>query len=317
MTSYIARRILYIIPTLILLSLVVFAMLEFAPGDPLSAVIRPGASISDATIEAYKETFGLDKPIHMRFISWLSQIFQGNLGLSVVTFRPVTEMIGEKLYPTLLLTFSALLISLLVGIPIGILSAVKRYSFVDYFTTFFAFLGISMPNFFFGLLAIYIFSTQLDLLPFGGMTSYGAGNYTADLLQHLILPSLALGVPFIATIVRFLRSSIIEHLNADYTRTAYSKGLSPAKVLGKHVLRNSLTSTITIITTQLPLLMGGAVVIETVFSWPGMGLLLKHSIYARDYPVIMGFVIIVAVFVIISNLLADIAYASLDPRIRY
>jgi peptide/nickel transport system permease protein len=315
--SYIIRRLFIFIPTLFVITFLVFSLLELAPGDPLSAILRPGSSISQTTIAAYKLKFGLDKPFLTRYGLWLAQSVRGNFGFSVVTFRPVAEILKERIYPTLWLTLSSLGLALLVGIPIGIVSGFYRYSLVDYVLTLFAFAGISIPNFFIGLVIIYFFSVKLHWFPVGGMTDPSASGRFLDILSHLFLPSLALGIPFIATIVRYLRSSIIDEMNSDYTRTARAKGLSDRRVLGKHILRNSLGSTITVVTTALPLLMGGAVVIETVFIWPGMGLLLKNSIYARDYPVIMGFVLLVSVLIILCNMVADVLYGLLDPRIRY
>ena len=317
MGSYIIRRLFIFMPTLFLITFLVFSLLELAPVDPLSAILRPGSSISQTTIAAYKLKFGLDKPFLTRYGLWLAQSVRGNFGFSVVTFRPVAEILKERVYPTLWLTLSSLGLALLVGIPIGIVSGFYRYSLVDYVLTLFAFAGISIPNFFIGLVIIYLFSVKLHWFPVGGMTDPSASGRFLDILSQLFLPSLALGIPFIATIVRYLRSSIIDEMNSDYTRTARAKGLSDRRVLGKHILRNSLGSTITVVTTALPLLMGGAVVIETVFIWPGMGLLLKNSIYARDYPVIMGFVLLVSVLIILCNMVADVLYGLLDPRIRY
>lgn len=317
MGAYIGRRLLIFVPTLLAISFCIFTLLELAPGDPLSAIIRPGSSISQETIEAYRTKFGLDKPFLLRYGHWLGQVLQGNFGYSIVTFRPVIEMISERILPTLWLTLSSLGLALLVGIPIGIVSGYHRYSAVDYILTFFAFAGISIPNFFVGLVLLYLFAAKLSWFPIGGMTDPRAECQALALFSHLVLPSVALGIPFIATIVRYLRSSIIDQMSQDYVRTALAKGISSMHALRRHVLRNSLTSTITVVTTTLPLLLGGAVVIETVFIWPGMGLLLKTSIYSRDYPVIMAFVLLVGVLIIACNLLADMLYAFMDPRIRY
>jgi len=315
--AYIGRRLLIFIPTLLAISFCIFTLLDLAPGDPLSAIIRPGSSISQETIEAYRTKFGLDKPFLLRYGHWLGQVLQGNFGYSIVTFRPVIEMISERILPTLWLTLSSLALALLIGIPVGIISGYYRYSAIDYVLTFFAFAGISVPNFFVGLVLLYLFAAKLSWFPIGGMTDPRAECQALATLVHLVLPSVALGIPFITTIVRYLRSSIIDQMSQDYVRTALAKGISSLRVLRRHVLRNSLTSTITVVTTTLPLLLGGAVVIETVFIWPGMGLLLKTSIYSRDYPVIMAFVLLVGVLIIACNLLADMLYALMDPRIRY
>ena len=317
MGAYIGRRLLIFIPTLLAISFCIFTLLDLAPGDPLSAIIRPGSSISQETIEAYRTKFGLDKPFLLRYGHWLGQVLQGNFGYSIVTFRPVIEMISERILPTLWLTLSSLALALLIGIPVGIISGYYRYSAIDYVLTFFAFAGISVPNFFVGLVLLYLFAAKLSWFPIGGMTDPRAECQALATLVHLVLPSVALGIPFITTIVRYLRSSIIDQMSQDYVRTALAKGISSLRVLRRHVLRNSLTSTITVVTTTLPLLLGGAVVIETVFIWPGMGLLLKTSIYSRDYPVIMAFVLLVGVLIIACNLLADMLYALMDPRIRY
>lgn len=317
MGAYIGRRLLIFVPTLVAISFCIFTLLELAPGDPLSAIIRPGSSISQETIDAYRTKFGLDKPFLVRYVHWLRQALAGNFGYSIVTFRPVTEMLAERILPTLWLTLSALLLALVIGIPIGIISGYHRYTAVDYALTFFAFAGISIPNFFIGLVLLYLFAAKLSWFPIGGMTDPRADCQFLALLAHLALPSLALGIPFIATIVRYLRSAIIDQMSQDYVRTALAKGISRARALRRHILRNSLTSTITVVTTTLPLLLGGAVVIETVFIWPGMGLLLKTSIYSRDYPVIMAFVLLVGVLIVACNLVADMLYALMDPRIRY
>ena len=233
------------------------------------------------------------------------------------TFEPVTQIISERLGPTILLMGTALFIGLLIAIPLGIISATKQYSKLDYLVTGGAFMGISIPNFFLGLGLIYIVSLQLNLLPTGGMVTLGGDNGLTDRILHLILPSVVLGIGIAGKKIRYVRSSVLETLGQDYLRTARAKGLREFIVINKHGLRNALIPIITVIGLEIPLLLGGAVIIEQIFQWPGIGQLTISSIMSRDYPTLMGLNLLAAVIVVSANLLTDIVYSLVDPRIKY
>jgi peptide/nickel transport system permease protein len=240
----------------------------------------------------------------------------GNLGYSFTNRRPVTERIGERIGPTLILTFSSLLLSYLIAIPIGVLSAVRQYSILDYISTIFSFLGISVPSFFFGLLMIYFFALKLDLFPTGGMETIGASSSLVDRLAHLVLPAIVLSLQNTGIVMRYTRSGMLEVIHQDYIRTARAKGLGERLIIYRHALRNALIPVITLAGVQLPFLLGGAIITEQIYNWPGMGRLAVEAISQRDYPTIMGINLLAAVMVIFGNLFADVMYGVVDPRIR-
>ncbi|MGK0468512.1 ABC transporter permease [Clostridium sp.] len=315
MLNYIIRRILIAIPVFLGITIIAFFLLYLAPGSPIDMMINP--HVTQAALDAKREALGLNSPIYVQYFKWLSNMLQGNLGYSMKTSRLVTDMISERIGPTVLLMGLSLLIGFVLAIFIGILSATKQYSILDYTAITGSFLGISIPNFFLGLGLIYIFSVKLKWLPSSGMFDIGSGGGFTDRLQHLILPVTVLAVNIAGRNVRYIRSSMLEILGQDYLRTARAKGLSEFLVINKHALRNALITIVTVFGLEIPLLFAGAVVTETIFSWPGIGQLTMTSILSRDYPTVMGLNILTAVIVLISNLLTDIVYAYVDPRIKY
>ncbi|RNB75584.1 ABC transporter permease [Brevibacillus invocatus] len=309
------RRLLIAIPVLFGVTVFSFFIVNLAPGNPVEMFISPDATQAD--IELKKEALGLNDPIYVQYLRWMQNLLQGDFGYSFSTYAPVGEMVASRVLPTLLLMGTALLIAYIVAIPIGVLSATRQYSWLDYLTTGFSFMGISIPNFFLGLGLIYIFSVQLNLLPTGGMNTLGGDGSFGDTLKHLLLPAFVLATGIAGSMVRYVRSSMLEILGQDYLRTARSKGLREFLVVNKHAFRNALIPIITVIGMDIPLLIGGAVVTEQIFQWPGLGQLTIQSIGSRDYPTLMAINFIAAITVLLSNLLADILYSVADPRIKY
>ena len=267
------------------------------------------------SMEALKTQMGLNDPAIIQYFRWLVAMLQGNLGISYRNSLPVLGQVLEKLGPTLILTLSSTVLSVLIAVPLGIMSAYKPYSAWDYASSGFAFVGASTPTFFTGLVMIYVFAVKLRVLPMGGM--YDAGVHTVgSAAQHLILPCLVLTIFNIGSILRQTRGSMMEVFSEDYIRTARAKGLTEPRVVIIHGLRNALIPVVTVLSTMIPFMFGGAVVAEQVFSWPGLGSLMVQSINARDYPMIMGITVVIAAAVLIGNVLTDIAYSLLDPKIR-
>jgi peptide/nickel transport system permease protein len=309
------------IPLLLVISMLSFMVMHLAPGDPLAMYINPQKrSLTTAQMDELRHSLGLDRPIYVQYVYWLKNTIQGDWGYSLKSRAPVTEEILSRLPNTLLLGGVAILLTLTLAIPLGILSAVKRYSLIDYLATFGAFICISMPGFWFALILIQIFSNRLGWLPSVGMQTIGKDLLPTeafiDQVKHLILPVLALSVVEIAYWARYQRSSLLEVLNQDYIRTARAKGLAERRVIWKHAFRNSLIPMVTLLGLTLPELVNGAYIIESVFGWPGMGRLGVSSILSRDYPVVMGVTMLSAVLVVLGNLIADVLYALVDPRIR-
>ncbi len=316
MSQYIVRRLLQGIPVIIVTSLLIFILINMAPGDPLARLEDP--SISREDLERRYSAMGLDRPLMVRYIEWLFDFVRGDFGQSMdSTRRPVREMIQERLMATVYLTFGALLFSFALSIPIGIFSATKQYSLFDYIATFFAFLGVSMPVFFFALLLLYVFSLNLGWFPLGGFSNPVGENTIFTHLHHAVLPVIALGYARVASLTRYMRSSMLEVIREDYVRTARAKGILERYVIYKHALRNALISVITLLGFQIPFLFSGAVITEQVFSWPGIGRLLIRSTFQRNYTVIMAINVIFAILLFLGNLLADIMYVVVDPRIKY
>jgi peptide/nickel transport system permease protein len=311
--TYLARRALTLLPILLLMSIIVFGLVRMIPGDPID-VMYGGEGMDEVRRAALSRELGLDQPIVVQYGRWLLRAIGGDLGNSYRASMPVMQLIGQRLPATLWLSFSAMVLSLIIALPLGLLAAVKRNSAADMGATAFAILGISMPNFWSGILLVLIFSIWLGWLPSIGYVSpfddFGRS------LRHLILPAFTLGWALAGVTTRLARSSLLEELGKDYVRTARSKGLAERAVLLRHVLRNALIPTVTMIGLQMGFLIGGTVVVETVFAWPGVGLLVVDSIFSRDYPVVQGVVLVIAVIVVAINLLVDVTYTVLDPRIR-
>ncbi|HEX2910533.1 MAG TPA: ABC transporter permease [Chloroflexia bacterium] len=317
MTKYVLGRLLIIIPLLLAITVAVFAMLQLTPGDPLDSYLPPDQTLTEQEKANLRRTLGLDQPPVIRYFFWLGQTLQGNLGFRSKNFQPVGEAIVSHLGPTLLLMGSALLIGIVLGLSLGVLSAVKQYSILDFVLSMLAFLGISTPVFLTGLLGLYFFSLQLHWFPAGGFSTPGQPYSLLDNLNHLLLPALIVSLTFVPPIMRYTRSSMLEALSQDYIRTARAKGLAERVVIGKHTLRNALLPVVTIIGASVPSLLAGAVFTESIFSWPGMGQLFLDGVESRDYNLVMGLTLILATLVLLSNLATDIAYSLIDPRIRY
>lgn len=314
MGKYLVRRFLQSCVLMFVVMLLTYAMILSSPGGP-SILLDPNATAED--LARMRKLLGLDEPIYVQFGKWFGNVIRGNLGTSYSVGRTVLDLILEGLPATLLLAGSALFWAVFFGIMLGVLSAVKRYSLFDHLITLVSFLGLSVPVFWYGLMLIMLFSVRLQLLPAGGMFTIGSDFSLGDRLQHLLLPMIVLGTVNMAQIVRYTRSSMLTVLGQDYIKTARSKGISEAVVLYKHALKNACIPVVTIIGLLLPRLVGGAAITETVFSWPGMGRLAVTAAFERDYPTIMGITIAVSAMVILSNLLTDIIYVYLNPRIQY
>lgn len=314
MLRYLIRRLLQTVGLLLVVSIVVFALITQAPGGPSILLDRNMGADEMARMRAI---MGLDQPLYVQYVRWLGQVLRGNLGISYQAGLPVLEIIGQMLPNTLILSAAALALSLIVAIPAGVVSAARPYTALDHTVTFLCFFGISVPVFWYGLMLIVLFAIVLGWLPAGGMRTIGEARSLADLTRHLILPAVVLGTANMALFARYTRSSTMAVLRADYVRTARSKGLAERSVLYRHALRNALITIVTVVGLQLPRLVGGAAITETVFAWPGMGSLAVRAAFERDYPMIMGITLVISFVVAASNLLVDMVYVYLDPRIRY
>ena len=324
MNRYIIRRIMHALPVLLGITLITFVFTELAPGDAVSSMIlsQQEGLTGELDIATMRATYGLDKPPPVRYLQWMAGLFQGNLGVRIRSRVPVTEEIGRRLPATIQLMVTAMIISLVLGIPLGTLSALRQYSRLDYALTTCVFIGISVPGFFAALAAIYLFAVKLNWFPTGGYSTPGEEfeiwGLIRDQVGHILLPGMVLGIESTAAIMRYTRSSLLEVIRLDYMMlTARAKGLKSYAIVVHHGLRNALLPVLTILGLRLPDLFGGAIIIETIFNWPGMGLLYMDGITTRDYPLIMGLVLISAFLIVVSNLVTDIAYAVADPRIRY
>jgi peptide/nickel transport system permease protein len=319
MWTYILKRILISIPLIIGLATVTFFIIHMAPGDPMALYRNP--DISPEVMELMRKNLGLDQPLHIQYVKWLGSVARGNFGVSFTAHRPVLDILKEAIPNTLQLTFLALLLDIIVGIVIGVISAIKQYTYVDHSITVSALFIYSMPSFWLGLMLILLFSLLLGWLPASQMQSinadlFGFWHRMWDRITHLIMPVFVLGIATAAGTARFMRGSLLEVIRQDYIRTARAKGLSERVVVFKHGLRNALIPIITLTGLYLPFLLGGSVITETIFAWPGMGRVAVGAIFARDYPVVLAVNLIAAVMVVMGNLLADITYSLLDPRIR-
>jgi len=319
MTQYIIRRFLIAIPVFLGITFLVYLGINLAPGDPILTMI-PFEQIAESTpeeIQAIRHSMGLDKPIPIRYAIWLGQLFHGNFGRSFKKKAPVVDLIKDRMVNTFKLSVVALALALFVGVGSGILMALKQYSWVDYALSIFTLAQWSTPPFFVALAAIYIFSINLHWLPAFGMYSPGQTASLMDQIKHIIMPASILGLYGSATYARYTRASVLDALHSEYVTTARAKGLKERTIVLRHVFKNASLPIVTIVGLSLANLLGGAVIVETIFAWPGMGKLGVAATIERDYPLLMGVVVIGAVMVLLANLLADIAYAWVDPRIHY
>ena len=320
MYKYLLRRLAQMLPTLLGITVFVFLIFNAMPGHPLSHMVDPSMSADD--IAHRLDQLGYNNPLPHRYATWMKETLSGNLGYSTRYKRPVVDLIRARLGPTLLLTFSSMLISVVVAVPLGVLSATRQYSKTDYVFTVLAMGGVSIPIFFLGVVFIKFVSFDLGLLPLGGMVTAGRTHpnflaYALDVGRHMIAPLAVLSVAGVASFMRFTRSSMLEVIRQDYIRTARAKGLSEKVVIYKHALRNAMIPVITMLGLTVPFLFSGAVLTETVFVWPGMGVLNLNALQQNDYPLLMGINLFFALMVLVGNLLADVLYAVVDPRIRY
>ena len=322
MTNYILRRIIQAVPLLILVSFAVFMLMRLIPGGPLAAY-ENNPDITPADLERLKHELGLDVPLHTQYINWIGNVLHGDLGISQITRRPALVEILEKLPNTLYLQLIAFVVALCISIPLGIISAIRQYSWADHALTTIAFLGQSVPIFWLGLILIIIFNVALKhpnggpLLPGGGMVTIGGTPSLDDRITHLIMPAAILIFFTIGTHIRYMRAGMLDVLTQDYIRTAHAKGLRERAVIVRHALKNSVLPLVTIIGLEIPGLFGGAIVTESIFSWPGMGRLFFNSIERADYAVMMGILMLSATLIVLFGLVTDIVYGFLDPRIRF
>lgn len=316
MFRYILKRLLYAIPVFLGITFVIYTLINLAPGGPLSVLAASGEmSLSD--LEALKISMGLDKPIVIRYFIWLGDLLHGDFGISYRTSQEVSLMISQRIMPSLMLTGTGILAAMLVGVPLGIISAYKPNSVWDHISTSISFIGASVPNFFLSLLLIYVLAVKLKWFPTSGMQSSGMSGNLLDLLHHLALPAFVCGIQPIGNYIKQTRSSVLEVLNEEYIKTARSKGLTNVVIVLKHAFRNALIPIVTTISLSIPFLIGGAVVTEQIFAWPGIGSLMITAITSRDYPVIMGVAVLICGVVLVANLILDLIYAALDPRIKF
>ena len=314
MKEYIFKRLLLTVPVLLGVSILVFSVIHLAPGDP--AVIMLGPLATKESIEKLHQELGLDRPLVVQYLAWMSKVVRLDFGRSVVLGREVFPEIWLRFKATMILTLASLSLAVLIGVVAGITSAVRQYSIFDGLSMLGALAGVSMPVFFTGIVLIILFSMQLNLFPTAGMYS-PAGGDLLDLLHHLVLPAITLGTASAAVLARMTRSAMLETIRQDYIRTARAKGLAERAVIYVHALRNAAITIITVLGMQVGYQLGGAILTETVFSWPGIGMMMVRAIQVRDYPMVQGGVLFVAAVFVFVNIIVDIAYAFLDPRIRY
>jgi len=313
MFAYVVRRILATIPVMAVVALFVFSLLHLSPGDPAVIIAGDTATLDD--IARIREKLGLDQPLYIQFVNWVWHLMHGDLGISIFTNLPVSKLITQRVEPTVTLTISTLIVSILVAIPMGVLAAWKAGSWIDRVVMVFAVIGFSVPVFVLAYLLIYVFAISADLLPVQGFVSIRDGFL--PFLSHIAMPSLALAMVYTALIARMTRASMLDVLAQDYIRTAQAKGLANEKVLIGHALKNAAVPIVTIIGIGVALLISGVVVTETVFAIPGLGRLTVDAILRRDYPIIQGIILIFSAAYVLVNLLVDLSYTFLDPRIRY
>jgi peptide/nickel transport system permease protein len=318
MARYVLRRIAVSLPILLGVTVITFIFVNLVPGDYIDSLIDPEtSSATREDYEALEEQLGLNQPAPVRYVRWLEQTVKGNLGYSLATRKPVRDEIMRRLPTTLKLTATSLVFAMSLGVVLGIASALRPYSWLDYFLTFWGFVWISVPSFFAAMGAIYLLAIKFPILPVAGTGPRGVADVPLHVqLEYLLLPAGILGLERVAGFMRYARSSMLDVLGQDYVTVARAKGLRPARVVSRHAFRNALLPLITVIGLSLPSLIGGSVVIEAIFGWEGIGTMSLTAVTQRDYPVILGVNLVVAIMVLGSNLLADLAYGAADPRIR-
>ncbi len=314
--SYILRRILIIIPLLLGLSLLVFALIHLAPGDPTVFYVPPelSAGVDPAIRLRVMARLGLDQPLPVQYIRWLSSALRGDFGFAYGYGEPVLRLIGSHVSATAQLQLSALMLALVVAIPIGILSATRQYSLLDNVVTVLAFFGLSLPNFWFALLLMFLFAVRLNVLPAIGA---GMDKSLVQRLPYFVMPTVVLALNYAAVYVRFMRSAMLEVIRQDYITTALAKGLKESTILFRHALKNAILPVITVVGMSIPRLLGGSIIVESIFAWPGIGRLGYDAVLRRDYPTIMALTMLTATFVMVVNLVVDILYSVVDPRIAF
>lgn len=319
MWGWLRFRLLISIPVLLGITSLMFVLLRSTPGDPVRYMIDPIAmsGASEEYVEARRRELGLDQPLPVQYVVWLRELSQGNLGYSYQGGRPVRDMVLERIGPTVRLMGAALVLAIVIGIPLGVVAALKQYSLVDYVIAVLSLAAVSIPLFFLGLAGIYVFALRLDLVPIAGMYPLDRAPTLADELRHLALPATLLALNLAGPIIRYTRASTLEVIRQEYLTTARAKGLRERRLVRVHLLPNALIPVISVIGVLVPILFAGSVIVEQIFSWPGMGQLMLLSVNQRNYPVLMGITLVVAVVVLAASLLTDIAYALTDPRIRF
>jgi len=314
MMRYIARRLLIMIPLLLGLSLLVFMLIHLAPGDPTVFYLPPERAVDPAIRLKVMVRLGLDQPLHIQYLRWLRSAVQGDFGFAYGYGEPVMRLIFSHLPATAQLQLAALVLAVAVAIPIGIISATRQYSLADNVVTVFALFGLSMPNFWFALMLMMLFAVKWNVLPAVGA---GIDKPAIERLKYFVMPTVVLAFNYMAVYVRFMRSSMLEVIRQDYVTTARAKGLRESTILFRHALKNAILPIITVVGMSIPQLLGGSIIIESVFAWPGIGRLGYDAVLRRDYPTIMGMTMLTAVFVMVINLLVDILYSAVDPRIVF
>jgi peptide/nickel transport system permease protein len=318
--GYLAKRLLLAVPILLGASTIIFFLMHAAPGDPTSLYLA-NPNIDPRVIEQMRRNLGLDQPVYIQYVKWLSSFLRGDFGYSFSQHRAISQILKDAIPNTLMLSGVSLIIIFAIGVLVGTIQAVRQYSWVDNLATMLSFFFYSMPSFWFGLMLMLLFSYKFQWLPASQMTSVeheflgGFGQFS-DRIQHLLLPALALGVGGAASVARYMRSGMLEQIRQDYVRTARAKGLGERSVVFKHAMRNALIPVVTLLGLYIPFLISGAVLIETIFAWPGMGRTIVTAIFQRDYPVVLASAFVISVLVILGNLLADVLYSVVDPRVR-
>lgn len=324
MFRYLLKRVLYLIPVIVIISIILFAILEMMPGNQVNAYLGIGVTLTAEQQAAIREKLGVDQPVYIRYFKWLERTFSGDFGTSLKYRKPVVEVISKFIWNSFYLNLLSMILAFAIAIPVGIKSAVKKYGLFDNFWTVFSLTGVSMPSFFFALVLIFFIAVPIKFFPLNGMRTTinivrgydSLFHEITDVLQHMILPATVLTLSSLAGLTRYVRNSVIEVINQDYIRTARSKGLKEKVVIYKHAFRNALLPIVTLLGLYIPALFGGSILLETVFIWPGIGNVLYTSILDRDYSMVMAANIFYAVLMLAGNLLADISYALVDPRVR-